>query len=95
MTTPASAAAATPAPGGAIRLLEYVPVFGFFLRSARLGGEMERWAFAANIFALWLIAVFTFGYPVLIVTVLGAAWLYLLMLVVLTSQGLWSRRDEE
>lgn len=74
-----------------IHLLEYIPVFGAFLRSARLGGYAERLAFALNILALWLLAVMWFGYPLLIVTMLSLTALYLFGLVYLTSEGLRSR----
>lgn len=73
------------------RLLEYTPVFGALLRSARRGGQAERWAFFFNILALWLLAVAWYGYPVLIVTMLTLTGLYLFALVYLTSEGLRAR----
>lgn len=72
------------------RLLEYVPVFGWMLRSARLGGTVERYAFAFNIAALWFLALAWVGYPLLIVTMLALTAIYLLGLVYVTSRGLWS-----
>lgn len=74
-----------------IRLLEYIPVFGSMLRSARRGGQAERFAFFFNIVALWLLAVAWYGYPVLIVTMLTMTGLYLFGLVYLTSEGLRAR----
>ncbi|MAA99943.1 MAG: hypothetical protein CMN87_13050 [Stappia sp.] len=72
------------------RLLEYIPVLGWMLRSARLGGTFERYAFAFNIAALWFIALAWFGYPLLIVTMLSLTGIYLFGLVYVTSRGLWS-----
>ena len=74
-----------------IRLLEYIPVFGILLRSARRGGQAERFAFFFNIVALWLLTVAWYGYPVLIVTMLTMTGLYLFGLVYLTSEGLRAR----
>lgn len=74
-----------------IRLLEYIPVFGAFVRSARLGGYAERLAFVLNILALWLLAVIWVGYPLLIVTMLSMTGLYLFGLVYLASEGIRSR----
>jgi fatty acid desaturase len=73
------------------RHLEYIPVLGLFLRSARRGGYAERLAFVFNVVALWLVALTQIGYPLLIVTMLSLTALYLFGLVYLTSEGLRSR----
>lgn len=76
-----------------LRLFEFVPVFGWMLRSARLGGYTERLAFVLNLIVLWLLLVAWVGYPVVIVTMLSLTAIYLFGLVYVTSRGLSSGRD--
>jgi len=72
-------------------LLTRVPILGWFIRSAVNGSYAERIALILNVLVLYGIAVAYVGYPLVIVTALTLTGLYLLGLVLLTSQGLWSK----
>ena len=74
-----------------LKLLTYIPILGWFVKSAVNGSYAERIALILNLIALYGVAIYFVGYPLLIITGLVLTGLYLTGLVLLTSQGLWSK----
>jgi len=70
--------------------LAYVPVVGFLAWRARRGGAMDWVFFSINLLLLWLSALWFFGYPLLIVTMLTAAVFMLVALVFSTSTDMFT-----
>ncbi|HHZ08013.1 MAG TPA: hypothetical protein GX405_04445 [Rhizobiales bacterium] len=68
----------------------FVPVFGLSVRSALMGDATEKVFFVVNLIMAWLLAIFHFGYPAIILPALCATVGYLAFLVVLTSGGLFT-----
>lgn len=65
-----------------------IPVFGWLLRSAYYGGDREKVMFVVNMALLWILAIWFFGYPAIIIPALAAAAAYLAVLVIFTSGDL-------
>lgn len=65
-----------------------IPVFGWLLRSAYNGGGAEKVMFVVNMALLWILAIWFFGYPAIIIPALVAAAAYLALLVAFTSGDL-------
>ncbi|WP_425403879.1 hypothetical protein [Hwanghaeella sp.] len=70
--------------------LAYVPVVGFLAWRARRGGATDWVYFAVNVLLLWFSALWVFGYPLLIVTMLSAAVIVLTALVFSTSTDMFT-----
>mgnify|MGYP001156495873 CR=1 FL=1 len=62
-----------------------IPVFGWLLKSAYFGGDREKVMFVINMALIWLLAIYLFGYPAVIIPAVAAAGLYLAALVIFTA----------
>ncbi len=73
-----------------VAFILFVPVFGLSVRSALMGDATEKVFFVANLIMAWVLAIFHFGYPAIILPALCATAGYLGFLVFLTSAGLFT-----
>ncbi|MEL6839718.1 MAG: hypothetical protein AAFP85_10520 [Pseudomonadota bacterium] len=66
------------------RILFRVPILGRMLREVYYGDEDNIYYFIFSIFALWLLAVLTWGYPALIVSMLCLVPVMFIVLIMIT-----------
>ncbi|MCP8897088.1 hypothetical protein KYK29_19340 [Shinella daejeonensis] len=63
----------------ALRFLFAIPLLGWMLREAVEGGDTAKILFGVNCTLVWLLAIWIFGYPAIILPalflVLGISWL--------------------
>ena len=75
-----------------VAFILFVPVFGLSVRSALMGDATEKVFFVVNVIMAWLLAIFHFGYPAIILPALCATAGYLTFLVFLTAGGMFTFR---
>lgn len=64
-----------------VRILLLVPIFNLFLRDAMYGEESAKYWFAANLYMVWFLCIYFFGYPAIIIpalTMVPMAFLWIL-----------------
>ncbi|THV20297.1 hypothetical protein [Peteryoungia ipomoeae] len=61
-----------------------VPVLGWMLKEAVEGTNTAKVLFVVNLLLLWLLAIFTFGYPAIILPALVAVPAVFVVLVLIT-----------
>jgi hypothetical protein len=69
----------------ALRAFYRVPVFGRLTKDAVKGAPGAKYYFLANIAVFYAFALYVFGYPLLIVTLLAATALALTTIIALTA----------
>lgn len=66
------------------RVLYNVPVFGWMLKEAVSGPVATKLLFIFNLVLLWLLAIFWFGYPAIILPALVAVPTVFVVLILIT-----------
>ena len=66
------------------RILFRVPLLGRMLREVFYGDKDNIWYFLFSVFALWFLAILTWGYPALIVPMLGVVPAMFIVLIMIT-----------
>lgn len=66
------------------RMLYNVPVFGWMLKEAVAGPATTKVLFIVNLVLLWLLAIFCFGYPAIIIPALVAVPAVFVVLILIT-----------
>jgi hypothetical protein len=64
-----------------------VPVFGWMLKEAVFGGPEAVVLFVINMVAIWLYAIYFFGFPALIIPALCAVPVMFVLLIAITFDG--------
>ena len=66
------------------RLVYHVPLFGWMLKEAVQGSQTAKVLFLINCALLWLLAIFAFGYPAIIIPALTLVPVIFVLLIVIT-----------
>ncbi|MCG8493219.1 MAG: hypothetical protein MI743_16480 [Sneathiellales bacterium] len=69
-----------------IRVLRIVPIIGWFIKDAQEGTVSSKIAFFANLGMGWVLAIYFFGYPAVILPALIAVPCMFLILIGITAQ---------
>lgn len=67
------------------RMIYHVPVFGWMLKEAVSGSTTAKVLFIVNLLLLWLLAIFAFGYPAIIIPALAAVPTMFVILILITN----------
>ncbi|GLQ06293.1 hypothetical protein [Sneathiella chinensis] len=70
------------------KVLGYIPVLGFFIREAVEGHVSSTIFFALNIIMGWILAIYYFGYPAIIIPALCLVGTVFTALINITAQDL-------
>lgn len=68
-----------------LNLVYHIPIFGWMLKEAAKGSETARVLFLINMVLIWLLAIFLFGYPAIIIPALVAVPTIFVMLIAITK----------
>ncbi|WP_227712013.1 hypothetical protein [Sneathiella sp. P13V-1] len=67
-----------------ITVLRYVPVLGWFVKEAIDGPDSTKINFLLNVVMTWVLCIYVFGYPAIILPLLVVAPMMIVILVVIT-----------
>nr|WP_316655951.1 hypothetical protein [uncultured Gellertiella sp.] len=68
-----------------LKLVYHVPVVGWVLKEAAGGSDTAKVLFVLNLVLLWLLAIFVFGYPAIILPALAAVPAMFAILILITK----------
>ncbi len=74
------------------RILRNVPVLGWFIKDAMDGSATCKICFVANLVMLWLLAIYFFGYPAIIIPALCAVPVVFLTFIHITAGDFFSKQ---
>ena len=77
-----------------IRILCSIPILGWPIREARDGSDLLKVFFFLNLVMAWLIAIYFFGYPAIIVPALAAVPIVFLGLISVTATDCFPKREK-
>ncbi|WP_429819453.1 hypothetical protein [Ensifer sp. B1-9] len=66
------------------RLVYNVPIFGWMLKEAVQGSQTAKVLFLINCALIWLLAIFAFGYPAIIIPALALVPAVFVVLILIT-----------
>ncbi len=69
------------------RLIYWVPVFGWMLKEAIHGSAQVKTLFLLNMIAIWVLAIFLFGYPAIIIPALVMVAIIFTCLLMITADN--------
>ena len=65
-------------------LLRFVPILGLFVKEAIEGPDSTKINFLLNVVMAWVLCIYAFGYPAIIMPLLVVAPMMIVVLVVIT-----------
>lgn len=69
-----------------MKLIYHIPVIGWILREAAEGSAAVKALFLVNCVVLWLLAIFLFGYPAIIIPALClTAGMFVLLVLIMNG----------
>lgn len=73
-----------------VTLLGYIPILGWFVKEAVEGPDSTKIIFLLNVVMTWVLCIYAFGYPAIILPLLFVAPMMIVLLVSITFQPVGS-----
>ena len=68
-----------------MQLIYHIPILGWLIREAAEGSANTKTLFLLNCIAMWLLAIFFFGYPAIIIPALCLVGIVFVLLIMITK----------